>query len=86
MKLFWKREKHKPSEPIGIGSSSNEPHINKDGQFQSDKYPDLAPDKIVLSFKDPEATTALMMFAVRTTNAQLSKDIIKRLEDLDGVL
>ena len=54
-------------------------HINSDGQFQSDKYPDLHPDKIILSFKDPEAADALRIFAETTANTELGEDIMERL-------
>ncbi len=37
-------------------------HTDSDGRFQSDNYPDLPPDKIVLSFNDPEARRALEVF------------------------
>lgn len=57
-------------------------HINKQGEFQSDKYPDLPPDKIVLSFKDPEARKALDVFAVETSDFELSKDIWVRLRTI----
>ena len=53
-------------------------HINEKGQFQSDKFPELAPDKIVLSFKDPVAREALMQFAGRTKDMRLGADILLR--------
>jgi hypothetical protein len=34
-------------------------HLNALGQFQSDLYPDMLPDEIVLSFRDPAAIEAL---------------------------
>ena len=37
-------------------------HINAEGQFQSDKYADLGPDKVVMSFKDPSARYALLHY------------------------
>ena len=55
-------------------------HINPQGQFQSDKYPDLPPDKIILSFKDPEARDALLLYAKTTANRELGEAILKRLE------
>ncbi len=57
-------------------------HINDQGQFQSDKYPDLPPDKIVLSFKDPAARTALTAYALCATDRELAKDIDTRLRSL----
>ena len=56
-------------------------HIDSKGRFQSDKYPDLAPDKIVLSFKDPRAQHALITLAAAYLDADpgLSEDICSRL-------
>ena len=58
-------------------------HINEAGQFQSDKYPDLAPDKIVLSFKDPIARSALRKYATMTLDFELGHDIIERLDAIE---
>jgi len=57
-------------------------HINDKGEFQSDKYPEIGPDKIVLSFKDPLARTALYQLAVsyERTDPELADDIWERLE------
>lgn len=38
-------------------------HLNALGQFQSDQYPNMRPDEIVLSFRDPAAIEALHVFA-----------------------
>ncbi len=59
-------------------------HINDKGEFQSDKYPDLPPDKIILSFRDPEARKALDFYAslCRDVDEELSKDIHTRLDSL----
>lgn len=57
-------------------------HINKKGEFQSDKYPDLKPDKIVLSFKDKYARTALYVYAMTTPDLELRQDILKRLLEI----
>ncbi len=59
-------------------------HINNEGRFQSDKYPDLPPDKIVLSFKDPVARDALALYAFRTTDDELANDIAERLKTIKG--
>lgn len=56
-------------------------HINKDGKFQSDKYKNLKPDKIVLSFRDPYARVALCVFAKLTEDRELAEDILQRLDD-----
>ncbi len=57
-------------------------HINDEGQFQSDKYPDLPPDKIVLSFKEPAARVALQAYIIVATDQELAKDIKTRLQSL----
>ena len=58
-------------------------HIDDEGRFQSDKYPDLAPDKIVLSFKDPHAQIALDMYAEMCEDAELREDILARLDSIE---
>ncbi len=58
-------------------------HIDSEGRFQSDKFPDLAPDKIVLSFKDRAARSALWFFAAATQDQELAEDIRTRLWDLE---
>lgn len=40
-------------------------HINKDGEFQSDKYPTCPPGKVPLSVKDPMAQDLLWEYAER---------------------
>lgn len=61
-------------------------HIDSEGRFQSDKYPELGPDKIVVSFRHPEARTALYVLAVgyESTDAELSADILARLASIGG--
>ena len=54
-------------------------HIKRNGQFQSDKYPYLPPDKIVLSFNDPAARYALRHFVLETDDTELADDITERL-------
>ncbi len=56
-------------------------HCNKFGEFKSDKYPDLGPDKIVVSFKHPEAWASLEALAegYREIDPELSEDILERL-------
>ena len=58
-------------------------HIDAEGRFQSDKHPDLKPDKIVLSFKDPEARGALIRYAIHCSDRELAADILNRLNSLD---
>ena len=59
-------------------------HIDKEGRFQSDKYPELAPDKIVLSFKDRHAQIALGFYAVYCggDDPELAADIQERLRSI----
>ena len=56
-------------------------HIDEQGRFQSDRHPDLAPDKIVLIFKELRARRALELLASHYTLAdpELSLDIFQRL-------
>lgn len=55
-------------------------HLNAFGQFQSDQYPDMLPDEIVLSFRDPAAIEALHAFADLTDDDDLAVAIVKRLD------
>lgn len=57
-------------------------HINKRGQFKSDKYPKLPPDKIILSFKDAAAREALRLYAKLTDDKDLAWDIFTRLRTI----
>lgn len=54
-------------------------HINKDGEFQSDKYPTCPPGKVPLSVKDPMAQDLLWMYAQRRrqVDAEFSADLEK---------
>lgn len=56
-------------------------HINDNGKFQSDRNQDLKPDRIVLSFNDPAARLALMVFANVTEDKELSRDILTALDN-----
>ena len=51
--------------------------IQVDGKpmFQSDKYPDLEPNHIVLSFDDPAARRALWKLCDVTKDRALAEDI-----------
>jgi hypothetical protein len=55
-----------------------------DGKFKSDKYPDLAPDKIVVSFKHAEAWPALAALAegYDERDPELADDIRTRLQSI----
>jgi len=59
-------------------------HIDAEGRFQSDKYPDLAPDKIIVSFKDKRTWKALQVLAesYQEGDPGLSEDIRARIESM----
>jgi len=57
-------------------------HINDKGQFQSDKYPDIGPDKIVFSFHDALATPLLEEYAQMTPDRELGDDILDALRHI----
>ncbi len=38
-------------------------HIDEQGRFKSDKYPDLAPDKVVINLTHPEVWPGLLLIA-----------------------
>lgn len=59
-------------------------HIDDQGRFQSDKHPDLPPDKIIVSFKDRRAHKALVILAedCRETDPELCHDILTRVRCL----
>ena len=59
-------------------------HIDDQGRFQSDKYPELPPDKIVLSFNDTRARRALAVLATdyESTDRELTDDVRSRLSTL----
>jgi hypothetical protein len=52
-------------------------HINKDGLFQSDKYPTCPPGKVPLSVKDETAQDLLWEYAQRrrSVDAEFSEDL-----------
>lgn len=56
-------------------------HIDVQGRFQSDKYPELPPDTIRLSFKDQRARRALAVLAndYESFDPQLSEDVRTRI-------
>jgi len=57
-------------------------HINNKGQFQSDKYPELPPNKIILSFNDPAAREALLHYSRLTSDRELGKDILEVIKNI----
>lgn len=52
-------------------------HLNKNGFFQSDKFPELKEHQIILDFRDEYAQHALLMYASLTHDKELSDDIKK---------
>lgn len=58
-------------------------HINENGNFKSDKYPDLSENKIILSFKDPVAREALKVYAEKTDDKELGEDIIQAIKNIE---
>ncbi len=62
-------------------------YIDSEGRFQSERHPDLEPDKIVLSFKDYAARPALKRLALNYKRAdpELSDDILHRLQTIRSV-
>ena len=66
------------------GSANNMGHhINKSGNFQSDKYPKLPENKFLLSFKDPIARKALRMYAENSNDKELADDILEVLKKFE---
>lgn len=56
-------------------------HIDSDGRFQSDKHPELPPDKLLISFTDPFAWAAFSALALAYNNVdhEFATDIRERL-------
>ncbi len=58
-------------------------HINKNGFWQSDKYPELKENQIILNFKDVHAQVALEQYAMLTSDRELSEDIRQVIENVN---
>ena len=58
-------------------------HINDKGNFQSDKYPDLSENKIILSFKDSLAREVLKIYAEKTNDKELGEDILQVIKNIE---
>ena len=58
-------------------------HINENGDFQSDKYPDLPPNKIILSFNDPAARAVLEIYCALIQDRELAEDVLDVLNKYD---
>lgn len=55
-------------------------HINKDGLFQSDKYPTCPPDKVPLSVRDRKAQPLLWAYAMgHSEDMEFGSDLRSRL-------
>ena len=61
-------------------------HHIVNGRFQSDKYPYLKPDHVILSFKDPAARLGLKILANTTRDIEFGKDIKTRLKSIQKEL
>ena len=61
-------------------------HIDSQGRFKSDKYPDLEPDKLLLSFNDPLTRRALRTLVVDywEVDPDFARDIQERLQTIDS--
>lgn len=59
-------------------------HIDSKGRFQSDKYPQTPPDKVVLSLTDPKVQPLLLLVATayETHDAEFAEDLRKRVLEL----
>lgn len=57
-------------------------HINKDGEFQSDKHPELPADTILINFRNPASHAALAALAqnYEWIEPELADDIRERLK------
>ena len=58
-------------------------HINKLGNFQSDKYPELPENKIILSFKDELARKVLKIYWEETEYKELGEDIVQVIKKIE---
>ena len=68
------------------GMSDKHHIIMIDGRkvFKSDKYPDLPPGKIILSFNDPLARIALRVYGEYCQDKSLGADILEVLDDMEA--
>ena len=62
-------------------------HLNERGEFQSDKHPDLPPDRIRLNLRNPRSVRALRVLAQdhQDHDPELAADLRARLGHLHGV-
>ncbi len=61
-------------------------HIDSEGRFQSDKYPDLLPDKVVISLADPLAWDGLLniVTAYQDVDPEFALDLERRVLEFRG--
>ena len=73
----FKKGEPLPKQPTGH-------HINEDGEFQSDKYPHLQADKILINFRNPASHAALAALAQTYLfiEPELAHDIWTRLQSV----
>jgi len=62
-------------------------HIDSEGRFQSDKYPDLPPDKVVISLKDPRSWPGMRMIAAAYSDEdyEFAGDLFIRIDSLVAI-
>jgi len=54
-------------------------HLDDDGNFQSDKHPDLSPNVFALHLDDPLARDLIREYARRTQDSELGNDLLAAL-------
>ena len=61
-------------------------HINEKGEFQSDKHPDLPPDRIRVNLANPRSERAMRVLAQDYSgkDPELANDLLDRLDALHG--
>lgn len=59
-------------------------HIDNKGRFQSDKHPELPPDRIRINMANPRSMRAMFVLAqdYQEIDHELSNDIVRRLLNL----
>ena len=59
-------------------------HVDDQGRFQSDKHPELAPDKVVIDLTDPKAWDGLMLIAAMywDHDREFAEDLENRVRQL----
>ena len=64
---------------------NSRPHINENGKFQSDKYPDTPEDAVLLKLKDPAARAVLRLYAElrRPKDEQFADDLLWRINQIE---